>query len=440
MFEKYSEYKNSGVEWLGHLPDKWMVKKMKFLGFIYPGLSGKKGDDFSKDFQEHLKCFIPFTNICNNLKISLGQYQYVSIDAGETQNRVRKKDILFLMSSETLEEIAKCSIYLGNDEELYLNSFCKGFRIIDSRALPEYINYLLTSSTYRSYFSLVGRGFTRINLKQEFINDAFVPLPTKEEQTAIANFLDRKTAQIDQAISIKEKQIELLKERRQILIHNAVTRGLDSEVKMKDSGVSWIGEIPEHWEVLANRVLFTERNQPGREGLPLLSVSIHTAISSEELDEESNIRGKIKIEDKSNYKLVEVNDIVFNMMRAWQGAIGAVRVKGMVSPAYVVAKPNKKLDANYAEYQYRTSIYIQEMNRVSKGITDFRKRLYWHEFKQLTTILPPFEEQKEIASYIENISEKIATAVSLKQKEIEKLKEYKSTLINSAVTGKIKVS
>jgi len=303
----------------------------------------------------------------------------------------------------------------------------------------EFVNYLLFSSTYRNYFSNAGRGFTRINLKQEFINDVYTLIPTLGEQTSIADFLDRKTAQIDQAIGIKEKQIELLKERRQILIHRAVTRGLNPDIKLKDSGEEWIGEIPEHWEAVSNRILFQERNEQGNESLAILSVSIHTAVSSEELSEEDNLHGKNRIADKSNYKLVKPNDIVFNMMRAWQGAIGAVRVNGMVSPAYVVAEPIVSISSDFFEFQYRTSAFIQQMERFSKGITDFRKRLYWNEFKQLKTILPPFSEQKEIITYIETITNKIATAISLKEKEIEKLKEYKASLINEVVTGKIKV-
>jgi len=111
-----------------------------------------------------------------------------------------------------------------------------------------------------------------------------------------------------------------------------------------------------------------------------------------------------------------------------------------VSPAYVVAEPIENINSDFFEYQYRTPSFIQQMDRNSKGITDFRKRLYWNEFKQLKTILPPIQEQKEIVSYIENITLKIATAVSLKEKEIEKLKEYKASLINSAVTGKIKIN
>ncbi|MCF0056122.1 restriction endonuclease subunit S [Dyadobacter sp. CY356] len=433
MFEKYSEYRDSGNVWLGDIPKSWQLKKLKTIAsFINRGVTPSYVEQsdfrvvnqatFSKGYFDADNC--KFTKV--------GPFEKI----GAVKGTVFKNDILLASTGGGV--LGKVAFFDLNKNNYLADSHVTIIRGDDNFHAKFY--YYIFSINYDLINGILAQGSTnQTELQRDWLRDLVFPVPSLAEQTAIANFLDRKTAQIDQAVSIKEKQIELLKERRQILIHNAVTRGLSLDVKMKDSGVEWIGEIPEHWEVFANRVLFTERNQPGREGLPLLSVSIHTAISSEELDEESNIRGKVKIEDKSNYKLVEVNDIVFNMMRAWQGAIGAVGTNGMVSPAYVVAKPNKNIEANYAEYQFRTSIYIQEMNRVSKGITDFRKRLYWHEFKQLTTVVPPYKEQKEIVSYIENINQKIATAISLKQKEIEKLKEYKSTLINSAVTGKIKV-
>ena len=218
-----AKMKHSGVEWIGEIPEGWEVKRLKFLGNIYSGISGKSGEDFSKENNGSMKPFVPFTNICNNLKIDVDQYQYVRISESENQNRVKKCDLLFLMSSETLEDIAKNSIYLGDDQELYLNSFCKGFRLHSDRALPEYVNYLLYSKPYRDYFSLVGRGFTRINLKQEYINDVYTILPPIEEQTAIVAHIETQSAKIDKAIKLQEQQIEKLKELKSTLIDSAVT-------------------------------------------------------------------------------------------------------------------------------------------------------------------------------------------------------------------------
>jgi len=259
------------------------------------------------------------------------------------------------------------------------------------------------------------------------------------EQLHISRFLDEKTTRIKKAVNIKQQQIALLKEHKQILIQDAVTRGLDPDAPMRDSGIEWIGEIPQHWGVSHNRTLFTERVEPGKEGLPLLTVSIRSGVSSGELSEDDNLRGRVKIEDQTKYSLVQPSDIVYNMMRAWQGAIGAVKTTGMVSPAYTVAIPDPRIRPKYFEYLYRTPLFIHQMDRHSKGITDFRKRLYWQEFKQMLTLVPPLDEQDHIVHYIDQESTRIDRAISLFQGQIERLKEYRATLIDSAVTGKIRV-
>lgn len=212
-FQRYDSYRDSGVEWLGEIPGHWEIQKLKFLGKIFAGLSDKKGDDFSKEFSSDKEAFIPFINVCNNLKIDDNRIQYVKISPYEKQNKVNKNDIVFLMSSETLEDIGKCALHTS-DKEFYLNSFCKGFRPKLSKINAEFLNYLLQSKTYRNYFNLAGRGFTRINIKQEYILNLFAVIPPKPEQEKIAKYLDKKISKIDTAISQKEKLIELLKEQK----------------------------------------------------------------------------------------------------------------------------------------------------------------------------------------------------------------------------------
>lgn len=438
----YDKYKPSGVEWLGEIPEHWQTKKLKFLGKIYAGLNGKKGDDFSKEYSPGIKPYIPFTNICNNIKISDEQFHFVKVDEKETQTRVLKNDILFLMSSETLEDIAKCSIYLGNNNELYINSFCKGFRFFSAKINPEFINYLFLSSTYRSYFSLVGRGFTRINLKQEFINDAISLIPPLPEQTAIAQFLDHKTALIDQAIDIKQKQIELLKERRQILIHQAVTQGLNPEVKMKDSGVEWIGEVPEGWEVVRLKTLGKIRyglGQPPKtkeDGLPLIRA---TNVERGRIVEKDLIFVDPEDIPWERDPMLKENDIIVVRSGAYTGdsAIIPKHYAGSIAGYDMVLTPTS-INPRFlsytllAKYVLYDQLYLLRMRAA-------QPHLNAEELGQTIIVCPPKLEQQQIFEYLENISKKIATAITLKQQEIAKLQEYKATLINSAVTGKIKV-
>nr|WP_250832574.1 restriction endonuclease subunit S [Marinobacter sediminum] len=308
-----------------------------------------------------------------------------------------------------------------------VHSSQKALRKFQLLASVESFKKLLTGSTFEA-------------ISTDDLKNLLLCIPNEGEIGLITNFLDKKTAQIDEAIAIKEQQIALLKELKQIIIRKAVTQGLDPNVPMKDPGVDWIGEIPEHWRVESNRSLFAESVEPGREGLPLLSVSIHSGVSTEEVSDEDHIRGRVKIQDKTKYVLVKPGDVVFNMMRAWQGGIGAVTSDGMVSPAYIVARPKADILAEFFEYQYRCPEFIQQMDRYSKGITDFRKRLYWDSFKQLQTVVPPKSEQIDIIRYIQEASAAADSGVSLLVSQIEKLKEYKTTLINSAITGKIKVT
>jgi len=416
--EKYPAYKESGVEWLGEIPMHWELTRLKYE------INYKKGKNPKNITLEETK-YVYLS--MEYLRGASQKVQYVNQDRDLVF--VKDDNILLLWDGSNAGEFIKGKSGVLSSTMALIN-VCNAHK--------QFAWYYLKFLEVQLRRTTVGMGIPHVSSDE--LSNMFFLTPTIEEQTAIAAFLDRKTAQIDKAIAQKEKLIELLKEHRQILIHKAVTRGLNPHVRMKDSGVEWIGEIPEHWKIVANRSLFEERDEPGNEFLPILSVSIHTAVSSEELEEDENIRGRIRIEDKSNYKLVLPNDIVFNMMRAWQGAIGVVRVTGMVSPAYIVAKLSKTINGEYFEYQYRTQAFIQQMDRYSKGITDFRKRLYWNEFKQLLTILPPIEEQEEIVAFIQKLTEKTNKTIVHKEKEIEKLKEYKITLTNAAVTGKIKVS
>ncbi|MCQ8103220.1 restriction endonuclease subunit S [Methylomonas sp. SURF-2] len=414
----YETYKDSGVEWLGEIPAHWKVVPLKYsLSLNSEKISSRNST---------LKYYG-----MENIESWSGRFIETESEVEGLANKFSENDILFGKLRPYLAKVA-----LATCEGICSTEFLV-YRAKKQSA--NFFKYLLLSTDFINLVDASTYGSKMPRANADFIGIQRLPIPNLPEQTAIAAFLDRKTAQIDQAVAIKEQQIALLKERKQILIQNAVTRGLDPSIPMRDSGVEWIGEVPAHWELLANRALFRERIEQGEEGLPLLSVSIHTAVSSEEISDEENIRGRIKIEDKTKYNLVQPGDIVFNMMRAWQGAIGAVAVKGMVSPAYIIATPSPKIASSYFEYQYRCPEFIQQMDRNSKGITDFRKRLYWNEFKQLMSVVPPIEEQTTIVTHIETQSAKIDQAIAIQQQQIDKLKEYKATLINSAVTGKIKV-
>lgn len=434
--EKYSSYKDSGVEWLGEIPENWETQKMKYLGKMFAGLTDKKGDDFAKEISEDKMPFIPFTNVCNNLKIDKNQMQYVKIKPYEKQNKVQKNDIIFLMSSETLDDIGKCSIHL-DEEQFYLNSFCKGFRPKTFAVNAEFLNYLLQSKTYRNYFALVGRGFTRINIKQEYINDLFTVLPLKEEQTKIASFLDEKTAKIDEVISQKQKLIELLKERKQIVINDAVTKGLDKNVEFVDSGVEWIGKIPKHWEISKLGTNLKPISIKNRADLPLLSVTREQGVILRDVDDKESNHNFIP-DDLSGYKMVEKGQFAMNKMKAWQGSYGISDYTGIVSPAYFIFELNG-IESTFFHKAIRSSVYVPFFIKASDGVRIGQWDLSKSRMKEIPFYIPPKHEQLQIVKHIEAQTTKIDKAIEIQQNYISKLKEYKASLIDSVVTGKVRV-
>ena len=216
--------KDSGIEWIGEIPQHWNERRLKDCGYLYGGLSGKAGDDFNVDEErDNYALFIPFTNIFNNLYINPQTLYKVKVEEGECQNEVLKGDVLFLMSSEDYEGLGKTSLLNVDVSPLYLNSFCKGFRITKSDTNPRYLNYLLTSSPLRNLVMCMGNGFIRVNLRAEKLSKCPVLLPPLDEQVSIADYLDTKCTEIDNLISIKLSKIDSLKEYKKSIIYEYVT-------------------------------------------------------------------------------------------------------------------------------------------------------------------------------------------------------------------------
>ena len=217
------EMKDSGVEWIGEIPSHWKGYRLRNLGGLYGGLTGKSGDDFKQDDHPMNRPYIPYTNIFRNTYISKEHVDYVVLEEGEKQNRVQQYDLFFLMSSENYDDLGKPCVLVDHVEELYLNSFCKGFRVRRNIVNPLFLNYQLLGDTHRKLVSIEGKGFTRINLRQDRLIDTPMIIPPLHEQEQIVEYLDNQTSVIDSTITTEEKRIELLKEYRQSLISEVVT-------------------------------------------------------------------------------------------------------------------------------------------------------------------------------------------------------------------------
>jgi type I restriction enzyme S subunit len=221
--------RDSGIDWIGSIPAHWELLRLKNCGSIYSGLSGKSGKDFEIDEDDNdFALFVPFTNIFNNSRIRKDKMAKVKVQPNEQQNEVLNGDLLFLMSSEDFNGIGKCSLYaLEMNTPVYLNSFCKGFRVTNPKVTPAYLCYLMNTPACKTYIDNNSHGFIRINLRQDILTACPIILPPLDEQRAIVEYLDAKTAKIDRMKADIEKQIGLLKEYKQRMISDAVTGKID---------------------------------------------------------------------------------------------------------------------------------------------------------------------------------------------------------------------
>lgn len=433
--KRYDQYKNSGVEWLGEIPEHWDV--IPGLGFIYENKDRNKG-------------------MIRNTILSLsygkirvkGENELTGLipESYETYQFVNKGDLIFRptdLQNDTVSLRSSISEYDGIITNAYLNLRFK------SKADSKFYHYFFRSIDNNKIIYGLGSGL-RQNISYLDFRRFLFPFPPKREQTAIANFLDDKTAKIDQAIAIKQKQIELLKERRQIIIQQAVTKGLDKTVKLKDSGVEWIGEIPKHWEVESFKNILQERNQ---KNIPIvskerLSLSIDKGVTL--YSEKTTNLDRFK-EDFTQYKIAHIGDLVFNSMNMIVGAVGVSDYFGCVSPVYYTyfEKTGDIGVTKFYQYYFKNKKIQSVLYSLGKGImaidrgegkfNTVRLKVSRSDLRSMKIPRPKTIEINNIIKYIESVNSKIVTAISLKEQEIDKLKEYKMSLIDGVVTGKVKV-
>jgi type I restriction enzyme S subunit len=206
---------------------------------------------------------------------------------------------------------------------------------------------------------------------------------------------------------------------------------LVSYPKYKDSGQPFLGKIPAHWDLFRNGRIFSQRNETGFGELPILEVSLKTGVRVRDMD---NLKRKQVMSDREKYKRAAQGDIAYNMMRMWQGAVGVAPVDGLVSPAYVVVRPFSAVNCRYFTYLFRTDSYMNEVDAYSRGIVKDRNRLYWQDFKRIPSVVPPDEEQRHIARFLDSVGSKAQRLIRNKRRLIGLLKEQKQNVINRAVT------
>lgn len=414
--KKYDQYKNSGVEWLGEIPKHWELTR---LGTRFLERKSKVSD---KDFE-------PLSVTKNGVFPQLASA--AKSNDGNNRKLVKKGD--FVINSRSDRKASSgISDRDGSVSLIYI--------VIEPVNINStYCNYLLRGYNFVEEFYRMGHGIVADlwTTRYDEMKSIMVGIPPIQEQNTIANFLDEKTAKIDQAIAIKQKQIELLKERRQILIHKAVTRGLNDKVKFRDSGVEWVGEIPMHWEILPGFRVYKEnktKNDNKTEDV-VLSLSYGNIV----IKPKEKLTGLVP-ESFDTYQKVKPGDIIIRCMDLQNDQTslrtGIATNDGIITSAYLNLNI---INNNKSEYIYNFLHSLDVTKVLYKFGTGLRQNLSYSDFKRLHVPVPPIKEQEEIVDFINLISKKIAIAISLKEQEIEKLKEYKMSLIDGVVTGKVRV-
>lgn len=417
--QKYPAYKDSGEYWMGEIPDHWEIKKLKHV------------------FQEKRKVTNPNLN-CGS--ISFGKVVYKADEKVTEATKASYQEVLageYLVNPLNLN-YDLISLRIGLSD---INVVVSSGYIVLKNAIElnkSYFNYLLHRYDV-AYMKLLGSG-VRQTISFNHIANSLLAYPPIEEQTAIAAFLDDKTSKIDLAIAQKEKMIALLKERKQIIIQNAVTKGLNPNAKMKDSGVEWIGEIPEGWEVskakFYSKIFVPERTKPELDedfhsGIPWITTDL---LGNDYLDiqkakyfvnsKNARIAGSRIVKKDSilatcvgNFGIASINsfDCIIN-----QQIQGYTQIK--LNPVYFIQIVRLSKDF------FSNNSTMTTIQYVSKDT-----------FGDLPILIPTIQEQTAIVAHIETQSDKIDKAIGLQEQQIEKLKELKATLIDGAVTGKIKV-
>jgi type I restriction enzyme, S subunit len=349
---------------------------------------------------------------------------------------LKRGDFVFADTSEDIEGSGNFT-HLASD----IPTFAGYHTLIarpDARAVTRFLAYMLDSRTFRQQVQKAVKGVKVYSISQGLLKDTEVLLPPPREQRAIATYLDGKCAKIDEAVRIKEEQIALLRERRQILIQEAVTRGLNPDAPMKDSGIAWIGQIPAHWYIENPKWLFKQRKQRALKGEPQLAATQKYGVIPQDHFMEREGRRIVQVFlDFDILKHVEAGDFVMSM-RSFQGGLEYTEFTGCVSSAYVALEPGPKIYCGFYRHLFKSKRYIEALQSTSNLVRD-GQALRFENFSMIPLPVVPIAEQKAIAKYIDEVLIKIEKACEIRGRQISVLKEYKISLINAAVTGRIKV-
>lgn len=415
------EMKPSGVEWIGDIPQEWEINN----AFQIFGQVKNKNIGLRE------------TNL---LSLSYGKIKRKSISTVggllpenfDGYNIIEANDIV-LRLTDLQNDHTSLRVGLATERGIVTSAYLTLRN--KSSNFAEYLYYYLHSFDLVKGFYGMGSG-VRQGLNWDDLKGLIIILPPLSEQQHIAEFLDRKCAEIDSVISKTKATIEQYKALKQSVITQAVTKGIRPDRPMKDSGIEWIGEIPQEWEVRRIKTLFSLRDE--RNDKPLSDVnliSLYTDLGVVQRNDVECPTGN-KASNADGYKLVYKNDIVVNIILCWMGAIGRSDYNGVTSPAYDIYIPSSEANPYYYHYYFRTQGFNGDCYKRGKGIMAMRWRTYSDEFRDIRVVYPSVQEQQKIADYLDRKCSEIDRLIAAKERLLIELESYKKSVIYEYVTGK----
>ncbi len=432
---RYPEMKDSGVSWIGEIPKEWKIEKTRRNFTFRKGLSITKanleesGVPVISYGQIHSK-----SNTGTGLNKNLIRYVNNSYIITNRDSIVEKSDFIFADTSEDEEGCGNC-VYIDSNEVIFA-----GYHSIIAHPTSfesgKYLAYLFQTPAWRYQIRSKVDGVKVYSITQKILKETSILLPTPAEQDQIVRFLDWKASCINRLIALRRKQIERLEELKKALVSRAVTRGLDPRAPMKDSGVPWIGEMPEHWPLERGKNLYEKMQRSVRAEDEVVTCFRDGTVTLRKNRRTTGFTESLK---EIGYQGIKKGDLVIHVMDAFAGSVGVSDSDGKGTPVYSVCQAKADINNYYFAFLLREMArtgYIQSLYRgIRERSSDFRFEVFAAQFYPV----PPLAEQDQIVAYLDARTAKIDAAVGAKERQIEKLRELKTRLISDAVTGKIDV-
>lgn len=419
--QPYQEYKDSGMAWLGQVPVHWNIRPA--FGAFVPNRERNSG------MKEKAVLSLSYGRIVIKPEEKL---RGLVPESFETYQIVNPGDII-LRTTDLQNDHTSLRVGMVRDRGIITSAYLALHVAPD--VLPEFgFQFLNVWDTSKAIYGF-GSGL-RQNLDFSHFKRMPVAVPPPEEQAAIVRFLGWANGRLERAIRSKRKVIALLNEQKQAIIHRAVTRGLDPDVPLKPSGIPWLGDIPQHWDLLRSKYLFREVDERSVSGQ-----ETHLSMSQKlGLVPNTSIEVRRLVSDSyAGAKLCQPMDLVLNRLKAHLGVFALASQSGLVSPDYTVLRPVREMCPAFFEALYRSPGCRRELFVRAKGIVQGFWRLYTDDFYDIVMPVPPVEEQHSIMARLGADLEQTNAAISRLEHEIELLREYRTRLVADVVTGKLDV-